>query len=92
MLWLVFRCFAGIDGKLEALPVWLKKVVGILSDITLEIYVVQVGIIPLFAKILPFPLNWLLITSVIVGGALVLHFICGKLVSGTVYLLQKIKK
>lgn len=92
VLWMVFCCFAGIDGKLEALPAWIKKIIGILSDITLEIYVVQIGIIPFFAKLLPFPLNWIVLTSVIVGGALALHFVCDKLVAGTTYLLKKIKK
>lgn len=92
VLYMVFRCFAGIDGKLEALPIGLKKIIRILSEITLEIYVVQIGIIPFFAKLLPFPLNWLVLTSVILGGALVLHFVCDKLVAGSAYIIQKIKK
>lgn len=91
VLWMVFRCFAGIDGKLEALPAGIKKFFTVISEITLEIYVVQGGIIPFFAHLLPFPLNWLVLTSVIVCGALLLHFVSGKLVAGGNYLLQKIK-
>ena len=91
LLWMVFRCFAGIDGKLEALPAVIKKIITGISEITLEIYIVQIGIISFFAHLLPFPLNWLALTTVIVCGALLLHFVSGKLVSGGTYLVQKIK-
>lgn len=92
LLWFVFRCFAGIDGKLESLPQWTKKIIGFISEITLEIYMVQIGIIPFFAKLVPFPLNWLILTSVIVGGAFLLHFATGQLVNGSAYLIQKVRK
>lgn len=92
LLWFVFRCFAGIDGRLEHLPQWVKKIIGFISEITLEIYIVQIGIIPFFAKLVPFPLNWIVLTSVIVGGAFLLHFVTKQLVNGSVYLIQKVRK
>lgn len=92
LLWFVFRCFAGIDGHLERLPRWIKKIIGFISEITLEIYIVQIGIIPFFAKLVPFPLNWLVLTSVIVGGAFLLHFVTTQLMNGSVYLIQKVRK
>lgn len=91
LLWFIVRCFCGIDGKLERLPVWIKKIFELLSKITLEIYVVQIGIITPLAKLLPFPLNWILLTSVILIGALILHFVSDKLVSGITLLFKKIK-
>lgn len=91
LLWFIVRCFCGIDGKLERLPAWIKKIFELLSKITLEIYVVQIGIITPLAKLLPFPLNWILLTSVILIGALILHFVSDKLVSGITLLFKKIK-
>lgn len=74
LLYFVFRCFAGIDSKLENLPKPIKAFFTFISEITLEIYLVQIGIVPFFAKLVPFPLNWLILTAVIIGGAAVLHF------------------
>lgn len=70
----VFACVASLSKKLDGMPEWIKSVVSYLAGITLEIYVVQVVIINAFRG-LPFPLNWLVITAVIVAAASVLHFI-----------------
>lgn len=67
-----FRCFASIDGKLERLPKALKNIISFISGITLEIYLVQIGIIDRL-NILPFPLNWILITTIIILLAFLLH-------------------
>ena len=91
-MYFLVRCFAGIDAKLEALPRWIKRVLNFISEITLEIYLVQIGIIPFFAKLLPFPLNWLVLTSVIVAGAAVLHFGTGKLLEGIQLLFKKLRR
>lgn len=74
LLYFVFRCFAGIDDLLEALPVKIKAIISFISMITLEIYVVQYVIIPRLA-FLVFPLNWFLITATIIVTAYLLHII-----------------
>lgn len=60
-----------IDSWLEKLPKWIKAVITFISGTTLEIYLVQIGIIDKL-NFLPFPLNWLLITGVIVVLAFIL--------------------
>lgn len=72
LLAVTFRCFMSIDGWLENLPKWIKAIITFVSGITLEIYLVQIGIIDKL-NFLPFPLNWLLITSVIVLLAFILN-------------------
>lgn len=72
LLTVTFRCFMSIDSWLENLPKWIKAVITFISGITLEIYLVQIGIIDKL-NLLPFPLNWLLITSVIVLLAFILN-------------------
>ena len=72
LLAVTFRCFMSIDGWLENLPKWIKAIITFVSGITLEIYLVQIGIIDKL-NFLPFPLNWLLITGVIVLLAFILN-------------------
>ncbi len=72
LLTVTFRCFMSIDSWLEKLPKWIKAIITFISGITLEIYLVQIGIID-DLNILPFPLNWLLITGVIVLLAFILN-------------------
>ena len=45
LLCCIFRTFCGLDGKLERVPKIIKTVVKFISDMTLEIYIVQIGII-----------------------------------------------
>ena len=66
------KCFAGIDKKLENLPNKIKKTISFIAEITLEIYLVQYPIIPIFKDII-FPLNWVIITFVILASAFMLH-------------------
>lgn len=73
LLYFTLKCFAGIDSVLEKMPKWLNKTVTYLAEITLEIYVVQYAIIPLFAQIAPFPVNWIIITGSILAVASLLR-------------------
>ena len=70
----VIICTASLSGKLDKLPVWIKAVVNYLAKITLEIYVVQSVIIDAF-KALKFPINWFVITGLIIIAATALHYI-----------------
>ena len=72
LLTITFRCFMSIDSWLEKLPKWIKSVITFVSGLTLEIYLVQIGIIPKL-NFLPFPLNWLFITGVIILLAFILN-------------------
>lgn len=76
LLFFMFRTFAGLDGKLETMPHWIKKVISFVSSITLEIYLVQYVIIGYLRTIGYFPLNWIIITTAIVIVAYILHRIC----------------
>ena len=70
----VFLCTASLSSKLDRLPDFIKKIVSYLAKITLEIYVVQIVIIERFRD-LRFPINWIVITAIIVAGATVLHYV-----------------
>ena len=72
----IFRLFTGLDHKLEQMPHWIKYVVTYISEITLEIYVVQYVIIDWIRPVGRFPLNWILITASILLAATTLHYIC----------------
>ena len=68
----VFRCFCSLDSKLEGMPEWIKSIINFISGITLEIYLVQIGIIQRL-NFVSFPFNWLLITIVIIALAYILN-------------------
>ena len=72
-LYYILKCFAGIDYKLEKMPNKLKKIIEYIAKITLEIYLVQYPIIPLLADKMPFPINWIIITGLILILATLLH-------------------
>lgn len=76
LLYLVFRLFSSIDGKLEKLPGWIKAVITFISEITLEIYVVQYVLIDAIRPLMGFPLNWVVLTASILASATVLHYVC----------------
>lgn len=79
LLYFLLRCFAGIDYKLEVLPIKIKAVINFIAKITLEIYVVQYEIIPRLTY-LKFPLNWIAITGAIIVAAFILHIVTGKVI------------
>lgn len=76
LLFFIFRVFAALDGKLEKLPLWIKKVVSVISKLTLEIYVVQYVLIAWLRDFAFFPVNWIVLTAVIFVSALVLNKVC----------------
>ena len=83
----VIMCVASLSGRLEKLPAAVKKTVSFLARITLEIYVVQFVIIKAF-KHFAFPVNWLVITAVILAAAVILHYV----IEGIRYLFSKIRR
>ncbi len=72
-LYYVLRCFSGIDYRLEKMPNKLKRIIEYIAKITLEIYLVQYPIIPQLANKIPFPINWIAITVLILLSAILLH-------------------
>jgi len=70
----VFVCVASLSDRLDKLPDFIKNIISYLAKITLEIYVVQIVIIERF-RYLKFPVNWIVITAIIVAGASILHFV-----------------
>lgn len=79
-LYYIFKCFAGIDDKLERLPSCIKNLIQLIAKITLEIYLVQYVIIPPLAHLV-FPLNWIIITVLIIVSAYVLNKMSIKIVN-----------
>lgn len=88
LLYFVLRCFAGIDSKLEALPIKIKSAISFIAEITLEIYVVQYMIIPRLA-FLVFPVNWAVITGTIIVSAFALHVVAGKVIAAIEIIIKK---
>jgi surface polysaccharide O-acyltransferase-like enzyme len=82
LLVLMFLTFAGLDSKLEKLPGWIKKIITVISDMTLEIYIVQYVLIDLIRSFRHFPLNWIVLTAVITVSAFVLHKVCELIYAG----------
>lgn len=92
VLFFLFRTFCGLDGMLERIPIRVKKIIQLLSDITLEIYLVQYVIIDAVRNFnLMFPLNWFVLTASILLSAFILHKVWG-LMSGSVEKMLKGKK
>lgn len=79
LLVFIFLTFAGLDSRLEALPLFFKKIIGFLAPLTLEIYILQKPIIDHLRFIKHFPLNWLCITVTIFLSAYILHWLCEKI-------------
>lgn len=78
LLYFIFRTFCGLDAKLEKIPEWLKKMIAFISDITLEIYVVQYVLICVIRDLeLCFPINWAVLSASILVSAFALHKMCG---------------
>lgn len=85
--------FSSLDGKLEKLPSFIKKVIVFISEITLEIYVVQYALIDLLKSFkLPFPLNWLCLTGGIILAAFILHILSKGIYAFISICCKKIKK
>lgn len=87
LLFFIFATFDSLDYKMEQLPKFLKKIIEFIASMTLEIYVVQYVLIDLGRPVGRFPVNWLLITSLIILVAFILHLTCKLLL----YAVHKLK-
>lgn len=77
LLFFIFRSFAGWDERLEKMGGWIKRIITFVSNLTLEIYVVQYVLIPTVRNLnFPFPLNWMILSLSIITTAYLLHLIC----------------
>lgn len=72
LLYFILRSFASIDNALMKLPIKIKSIVSFIANITLEIYLVQYVIVPNLSHLI-FPLNWFIITFLIVLVAWILN-------------------
>ena len=73
-LWFVLRLFLSADRSFERSAPWLKRSASAVAGLTLEIYLVQIGLIDMLKSLgLPFPLNWLVLTAGILLAARALH-------------------
>ena len=88
LLFWVFRTSSGARDYLSKLPKCIKFVVHCLSQITLEIYVVQYVLIELIRPWFAFPLNWIVLTASILISAILLHSLCLYISAG----LNKLKE
>lgn len=80
LLYFILRLFSGLDSKLEQLPEYIKRAIGFISKLTLEIYVVQYVLIGFVREAqLPFPMSWFVATASIIGAAYVLNKACSLL-------------
>ena len=75
------------------MPTWIKKFVILLSEMTLDIYVVQYVIIDRIKGLgFFFPLNWLVLTARILFSAYILHKACALIYSGVDKAMSKKQK
>lgn len=81
-LFYLFRCTYTLEDKLKMHSnSWLWKIVVFLSDHTLEIYCVQYVIIDWVRNLgLSFPINWLVLTSIILLAATILRWVSQKVI------------
>lgn len=74
LLYVLFELFMSIDSLLIRIEKsFLWKCISFLSNRTLEIYLVQYVIIAQ-CKIGPFPINWIILTSLIILSASIIHW------------------
>lgn len=81
LLYVLFDIFMKLEPKLRKMEenkMWIC--VKFVSDRTLEIYLVQYVILG-NCKIGPFPLNWLLLTTTILGVAVILHWVSQQVIT-----------
>lgn len=81
-LFYLFRCTYTLEDKLKMHSnSWLWKIVVFLSDHTLEIYCVQYVIIDWVRNLgLSFPINWLVLTTIILLAATILRWVSQKVI------------
>lgn len=62
-----------MEGKIQKLPMAVKKIYGVVSQSSLEIYLVQFAIIG-YLKPLMFPLNFVIIIVAVVAAGMIVHW------------------
>lgn len=92
LLFFVFRIFSGLEYKFEKIPNWLKRLITLIADMTLEIYVVQYAIIDKLRNLASFPMNWIILTGTIFISALMLHYLCKFIYSTTDKAIHRIEQ
>lgn len=92
LLFFVFWTFSSLDSRLEKMPARIKKVVIFISEMTLEIYVVQYVLIDLIKQLgLTFPQIWIALIITIFTTAIILHFVCKGIYSFANKIFHKLK-
>lgn len=92
LLFFIFWTFSSLDNKLVKMPKFIKAPVSFISEMTLEIYVVQYALIDLIKKLdFAFPLNWLSLVLSIFVTATALHFVCKGIMMLANHIILKIK-
>ncbi len=93
LLFFVFLTFSSLDGRLSNMPRWIKTVITFISEMTLEIYVVQYVLIDQIRNFgFVFPLNWFTIVFAIIISATALHYICKGILYLFGLLISKFKR
>lgn len=90
LLYFVFRLFAALNTSFERVPQVVMKVVNFVADLTLEIYLVQYVLIDAIRPHFFFPLNWIVLTLLILGSAVVLHMVCNPIVAFATKQLERL--
>lgn len=93
VLFSILLLFSSLDSRLERMPARIKKAIMFISEMTLEIYVVQYAIIdslrPLYAGY--FPQSWFALTITILVAATLLHFVCKGVLHVSDLIVSKIR-
>ncbi|MBQ8201318.1 MAG: acyltransferase [Clostridia bacterium] len=92
LLYSVFSHMSRTEGWLHRLPAGVWKAVSFLAGLTLEIYLVQYVVIEQLAKAAPFPLNWLIVTGVILLAAFALQWLNSAVVKGAERIIGRMRK
>lgn len=90
-LYFTFDLFMSIEPQLSKAPKWIAVSVKHISNITLQIYIVQFVVI-MYLKKLVFPLNLVLVVICIVLAASALYYAEMYIRKGIDYLIEKAKK
>jgi heme/copper-type cytochrome/quinol oxidase subunit 4 len=85
----VMIMFSSLDSRLENIPRVVKEIITFLSNMTLEIYVVQYVLIEKLRSIVFFPLNWIILTTTILISAFILNQLC-KFIYSRIDMLSRI--
>lgn len=76
LLYFVVRLFSSMDKHFEKMPKPVSSTVNFVADITLEIYLVQYVLIKFVRQCnIFFPLNWIVLTAMIVAAAFAVHML-----------------